>query len=504
MSIPLNNIVKINPKVLAVGNNGNDLFGLMLTRKGTNTSDGSLPAEEIIPTGKTTTFTSADQIGKLFGYDSIEYNLATVYFAGFTDSDRVAAKLYMAPYAENNTSASLIGASLAAVTLDELKAFTGDLQITIDGNVKSISNPAFQDIKSFSDAASVLEKALGNSVIFSAGNKAFIISSASTGSTSSVGFATGSLADLLRLSKEQGAAQSAAMVSPTPASILNKLHKENLAFCSVFLTWEPEEAEALAFAKWADTMQDDVCVILSDNSNKAVTSGTGTSLAEQVFAANYEGTVCVYNNLELCAFIAGYPAAWDLTKTNGRYTAAFRRSTLLKANVTDEDIALALKANGYNFYGVWASATNDFTFMMEGRISGQYLWLDSWYCQVWMRRYFQSCFIKTLIAKGQIAYNNEGKGILSAAIKPAIDDFVKFGAIRSGIYLSDDQTQSLKQAGLNLSQINNITAVGYYLQIDMGRVSPQTRVQRGSPPINFWYTDGQSVQQINMNSIEIQ
>lgn len=504
MSIPLNNIVKINPRTLAVGNNGNDLFGLMLTRKGTTTSDGSIPAEEIIPSGKTTAFTSADEIGKRFGYDSIEYNLATVYFAGFTDSDRVAAQLYMAPYAEKNTSASIIGASLAAVTLDELKAFTGDLHITIDGTVKSVNNPALSDINSFSDAAEILAKALGASVTFSSGNQAFVVTSTTTGQTSSVSFATGSLADLLRLSQEEGAIQSAAMVSPTPASVLDTLHKGNLAFCSVFLTWEPEEAEALAFAKWANSTNDDVCVILSDSSNKALTAGTGTSFAEQVFAANYEGVVCVYNSLELCAFIAGYPAAWDLTKTDGRFNAAFRRSTLLKANVTDEDIALALKANGYNFYGVWASATTDFTFMMEGRISGQYVWLDSWYCQVWMRRYFQSCFIKTLLAKGQIAYNTEGKGILSAAIKPAIDDFIKFGAIRSGIYLSDDQTQSLKQAGLNLSQISNITAVGYYLKIDMENVTPQTRVRRGSPPINFWYTDGQSVQQINMNSIEIQ
>ncbi len=40
MSIPLNNIVKINPKVLAIGNNGNDLFSLMLTRKENKISAG--------------------------------------------------------------------------------------------------------------------------------------------------------------------------------------------------------------------------------------------------------------------------------------------------------------------------------------------------------------------------------------------------------------------------------------------------------------------------------
>lgn len=120
------------------------------------------------------------------------------------------------------------------------------------------------------------------------------------------------MADLLRLSENQGDSLSLAIESATPLSVINTLRKENLTFCSVFLTWEPDEAEALTFAKWADSIKDDVCVMLSDSSNKAITANTGTSFAEKVYLANYEGVVCVYNCLELCAFIAGYPAAWNL------------------------------------------------------------------------------------------------------------------------------------------------------------------------------------------------
>ena len=42
----------------------------------------------------------------------------------------------MALYAENNTSAGLIGATMAAVTLEELRSFKGDLQIVVDNNEK--------------------------------------------------------------------------------------------------------------------------------------------------------------------------------------------------------------------------------------------------------------------------------------------------------------------------------------------------------------------------------
>lgn len=519
MSIPLNNIVKINPSVLGVGNNGNNLFGLMLTDK------------PVLPDGQITTFTTATQVSKIFSEDSKEYELASVYFSGFTNSDRVAAQLYVAPYYTTTPPSTVIGGSLGSMTLDDLRTLTGNLSIdvTTGESVKTYTaqdenGVDLTDATSFSDAASLLQLQVGGSespfnITFSVATGSMVITM--KGAEGKITAVSGDIADSLRLSEstrmtslsdEENVKQASASDGDKIVALLNKLRQQNLSFCSVFLAWDEENRDTqLRLAKWANSMKDDVCVILNDTDKKAYTKTQGTdpkdddlSIAEYVRKYHYEGVVCVYNNLNLCAFIAGYPAAWDLTKSDGRFTAAFRRNSLLVANVTDEETALVLKAKGYNFYGIWASSTSNFTFMYEGKISGQYEWLDSWFCQVWMRRQLQYYFIMTLLARGQIPYNTDGKGILTTAIKPAIDQYLSFGAIRSGVSLADEQVQQLKQAGLNQSQINNITTVGYYLKVDMERVTPQTRVKRGSPPINFWYTDGQSVQQINMNSIEIQ
>lgn len=516
MSIPLNNIVNIKPSVLGVGNNGNNLFGLMLTDT-TGLAAGHISA-----------FTSADQVRKLFGDESTEYSLASVYFSGFTNSDRVAAQLYIAPYYKN-VPVSLIGGSLGNMTLDELRSLSGDITVTVDKTIYGPETIDLGDVTSFSDAASKINVALFGkkssknasststsgsavaSVTFSVMSSSMVISHELSKNEQSGSVkdaikisASGALAKALYLTTETGAQASISEDISTITKLLDRLRQQNLSFCSVFLTWHADINEKLEFAKWANSTQDDVCVILNDQNPEAYKKDSKTAFAKVVKDNNYEGVVSVYNNLELCAFIAGYPAAWDLTKSDGRFTAAFRRNSLLKANITDEEQANNLRDNGYNFYGVWASSTSNFTFMYEGKISGQYVWLDSWFCQVWMRRQFQYYFIMTLLARGQIPYNTDGKGILTTAIKPAIDQYLSFGAIRPGITLADEQVQQLKQAGLNQSQINNITTVGYYLKVDMERVTPQTRVQRGSPPINFWYTDGQSVQQINMNSIEIQ
>ena len=62
---------------------------------------------------------------------------------------------------------------------------------------------------------------------------------------------------------------------------------------------------------------------------------------------------------------------------------------------------------------------------------------------------------------------------------------LNFGSIRTGITLSASQRHRNQAAGLDVSTI--IEQQGYYLQI-LTR-APKCG-NRGTPVINFWYTDG--------------
>ncbi len=77
---------------------------------------------------------------------------------------------------------------------------------------------------------------------------------------------------------------------------------------------------------------------------------------------------------------------------------------------------------------------------------------------------------------------------------------LNFGSISTGITMSASQKVQVNQAaGLDVSTI--IEQQGYYLQIlDPGA---QVRGNRGTPVINFWYTDGGAVQKITVASIDI-
>ena len=75
------------------------------------------------------------------------------------------------------------------------------------------------------------------------------------------------------------------------------------------------------------------------------------------------------------------------------------------------------------------------------------------------------------------------------------------GVIRAGVTLSSAQIAEVNIAA-GASVAGDIQTQGYYLQIlDPGAT---VRAARGSPIINFWYTDGQSVQQLTIPSINIQ
>jgi hypothetical protein len=66
--------------------------------------------------------------------------------------------------------------------------------------------------------------------------------------------------------------------------------------------------------------------------------------------------------------------------------------------------------------------------------------------------------------------------------------------------LSESQKAQVNNAaGLDVASI--IETQGFYLQIlDPGS---QVRAARGTPVINFWYTDGGAVQQITVASIDV-
>ena len=270
---------------------------------------------------------------------------------------------------------------------------------------------------------------------------------------------------------------------------------------ATFMTvWEPLLADKILFAQWVNAQNQRYAYVCFDSDITVTQSGNTTSFGPLVIAGNYTGVIPVYPAASKAAFICGATASIDFTQRNGRITFAYKGQSGLTAEVTDPTTANNLIANGYNFYGSYATANQAFTFMQPGSTPGVWKWIDAYINQIYLNAQLQLALMTLLSSAKSVPYNAAGLALMAAACQDPINQALNFGSIRSGVNLSVLQAASVNSAA-GLAIDGALTAFGYYLQILPA--SAQVRGLRQSPPASFWYTDGGSVQKINLASIDV-
>jgi hypothetical protein len=491
-SIPVSQLVTINPGVLAAAGTQNNLNGLLLSQ------DASLPLNTLM------SFGAAPAVGAYFGLASPEYQASLVYFNGPNNKTKTASILYFGRYANAVSAGFLRSASLAAMTLTQLQALTGTLTITAGGTPLTSATINLSAATSFSQAATLIQTgftAPGFAVTYDAQRAAFLFTNTATGAASTQAYATGTLAAGLLLTQATGAVLSQGAIAQTPAgtmTVLAGLSQNWSGFAPVF---EPVLADKQAFSTWVNGTNKSYVFYGQDSDIQAITPASTQSWGYWLGTTQPDGSVPIYGNSTHSAFALGWMAALDFTKKNGRQTLAFRGQSGLVPSVTDGPTALLLNANNYNFYGNYAAANQTFQVMYDGGISGLYNWTDSYVHQMWMRSNLTLAFMNLLTQVGTIPYNSAGYSQVDAAAQSPIQAAVNFGAIVPGVTLSASQiSQITASVGFDVSSA--LFAQGYYLQIT--DAAPGTRAARSSPPIALYYCDGESIQAINMSAIEIQ
>ena len=338
---------------------------------------------------------------------------------------------------------------------------------------------------------------------------AFVITSGITGTISSVAFATGTTAANLLLTSATGAVLSQGAAAATPAVAMNTITAITQNWATFTTTFDPDNGSGntnkLAFATWTNGEDNRYAYVCWDNDASPTTTVPATGSLGYILAqADTSGTILIYSpntNGNVAAFVCGALASLDFNATNGRATLAFRNQSGLAPEVVNQTVADNLISNGYNFYGAYATAADQFVFLYPGSITGPFDWADSYVNQIWMNSNFQLALMLLLTQAGSVPYNAAGRAMIEASVGDVINAAVNFGAIRSGVTLSSLQVVEVNAAaGQNIAP--TLQTRGWYFQVR--DAAPSVRQVRGSPPCNFWYCDGQSVQKINLASIELQ
>ena len=486
-SIPASEIVTVLPSVLEAGGTAMALNAVIIS------DDVKFVAKE---------YSNADAVGNDYGTTSEKYKFAQIYFNGFTGSTVKPSALFISKYSAVDSAAKLTGASLRSMSLDQLKAITGAISVTIDGVLKT-GTIDLSAATSFSNAATLIATALTAAVTFDTQLQSFVIASGTTGATSSISFATGAAAEALALTELTGAQLDNVTTVDTATTAMKRLTNYTLNLSTIVAETSTALTDDIQkeIATWVSLQNHRYWLVKYGEEPTALIANNTTNFAGWIAENNVADVTCVYGTFEHAALCAGYAASLNFSELNGRTTMDFRSTSTLAPSVTDVDDANALESNGYAYYGAFATANDRFIFLRNSIVSGEFKWVDAYLNQIYFNSQLQLAQITGLIANKSIPYNEVGKSKVRASAQDPINEMLNFGGIQTGVALSEQQKSIINnEAGVDAATI--IFNQGYYLMIR--DATAQVRAVRGSFPIKLWYTDGGSVHSINIASINVQ
>jgi hypothetical protein len=345
---------------------------------------------------------------------------------------------------------------------------------------------------------------------------AFTLTGGTPGAPGTIGFATGSLSASLLLTAATGAVTSQGAAAATPAAFMNAAVNITTNWASFFTLFDPDggygNTQKVAFAKWAGgavAVNNFAYICWDTDVSPTLSSSATSSLGYILESTEVSGTCPIYSvDYTIAAFVCGAIASIDTARTNGRIAFANKSSPSgLTPTVTNLTASVNLAANGYNYYGAWATANQQFIGLAPGTVTGPFEWLDSFVDQIWLNNSFQAALVNLLFNVNSIPYNTTGYALIRNTCLGTPDApgpilaGLNFGAFAGGVPLSSTQVAQVNAAaGTRIDDV--LSANGWYLQILPA--TPTARANRTTPPCTFWYNDAGSIQQITLASIEVE
>lgn len=448
--------------------------------------------------------------GKLdISVDGTEQNLTALDFssvAGLTDVAGVLTTALSGKATVTVSGSSLVITS-ATTGASSTVSYASDPEPT--GGVADLAEALglTQDSGAVSIAGTAAYQPKAPVVTYNSQTQAFQITSGETGSASAVAYgqSAGSGTDLsrvLNLTEQLGAVQSEGTDGQSLTDCLTGVLKSARDWVSFSTIWEPERAEKLELATWCSGHDTRFVYVMWDTDNTARVQGSTASAGYAItHTLELDGACCVWNTLDVAAGVMGAIACLNFDQREGRTTLAFRQFEGVAVTCDDDGDYDALIANGYNCYADFATASAQFKFFQNGQVSGKFDWLDTYCNAIAMKDALQLNILDLFKAVRSLPYNEDGYASVRTACLDTINRFVEFGAIRTGISLSQTQkVQLLQEIGKDVSQ--TLESAGWFMQItDPGAV---IRGERQSPNCAFYYMDGGSIQKIVMSATAIQ
>lgn len=459
----------VNLAPLAAARRG---FGTLLIAGDSNVIDGS---------ERLRAYVDLESVAGDFGTSAPEYLAAAIYFG---QSPR-PQNLMIGRWLRTATAGFLKGSILTAAeqTLASWTAITtGSFKVTIDGVLKTLSALNFAAQTNLNGVASVINTALGAAGTCVWDGSRFIITSATTGTTSTVTYAsaTGSGTDISAKLK---------LTAATALAPVNGFAAEAPVDCAVAMADKSGQWYGLTFA--ASTMPNsaqlqDVGAFIEGASisrifgvteiDTRVLDSTFTTDLASVFKALAYKRTCVQfsaNPYAICSLM-GRAFSVNFNANRSTITLMYKQEPGIVAENLSETQAQTLKAKRCN---VFVQYMNDTTIIQYGVMSGQ-AYFDEIHGLDWFADALQTSEYNLLYqSKTKIPQTDDGQNQLVNVASSVCEEAINNGLVAPGQWNAD---------GFGQLSRGDFLDRGFYIYTPpMAQQDQSIREQRIAPPLQI-------------------
>jgi hypothetical protein len=429
-----------------------------------------------------------------FSSSDPEYLAAEVFFAQAPQPTSLMIGRFLA-----TATAGFNTGGVLTATQQLLSNFTavtaGSMQVTIDGGSADVlSSMNFSGAGNLNAVATIITSHLTGAVCTWNGSS-FVITSSSTGASSSVGFAspTGSGTDvstLLQLTSVLSLGLVPGYASETPLQCATALAAISNAWYSLTFaaTAQPSDSNNLLVAAFIQAQSISRIFGITTQETATLVSTSTTDLAYELAQGNYTRTFIQYsssNPYAICSFF-GRAATVDFTAQNSTINLMFKQEPTITAENLTESQAATLIAKRCN---VFVSYVNNTSIIQQGVMSGP-AFFDEIQGLDWLQNAIQTACYNVLYTSGtKIPQTDAGVNQLVNAIAGVCNQAVSNGLCAPGNWTT---------AGFGSLSTGQFLKSGYYIYAQPVALQSQSdRESRIAPPIQVAIKLAGAVQSMN-------
>ena len=455
--------VSVNLQPLAAARRG---FGTLLIIGDSNVIDGG---------ERLRAYADLDSVAQDFGLEAPEYKGAALYFGQTPRPQQIMVGRWL----NQDTAATMRGGILTEQEqeITAWQAITeGEFVLPIDGADVLVSGVDLSEVQDLVGVAGAInEKLTGATVAWE--NDRFVVYGETMGASATLGYATGNLATMMKLTQETGLAPVAGEDGETPVEAVAALADKSgqwygCAFCAETMPTAGEYEEVAAFIEGATITR---IFGITETDTRVLEAEYAGDLASRMKRLNYKRTCVQYseNPYAVCSLF-GRAFSVNFAANRSVITLMYKQEPGVAPATISESQAQALRAKRCN---VFANYDNDTAIIQYGVMSGQ-AYFDEVHGLDWFSDALQNAEYNLLYqSKTKIPQTDAGQNQLVNCAAAVCQEAVHNGLVAPGKWNAD---------GFGQIERGDYLTEGFYIYSPpMAEQAQATREQRIAPPIQI-------------------